>query len=138
MQGFWTTGLAFISPLLFLLLFGWFYFKFFSSSPNYSDRVSIADSKLVFGKHDGNPTVSVIGMLKNNSDIPLDDLQLEAQFFDKDGKLLDVGIHDGYSETIPASGEAAFKVYVYAARPEEDYGSFKVFVRSAKDARAFP
>ena len=93
---------------------------------------------MVFGKHDGNPTVSVIGMLQNNSDIALDDLHLEAQFFDKDGKLLDVGIHDGYSETIPASGEAAFKVYVYAARPEEDYGSFKVFVRSAKDARAFP
>jgi hypothetical protein len=77
-------------------------------------------------------------MLQNSADIPLDDLQLEAQFFDKDGKLLDVGTHAGYSETIPASGEAAFKVYVYAARPEADYGSFKVFVRSAEDARAFP
>jgi hypothetical protein len=121
-----------------LLVLGWIYFKFFGSSPNYSDQVSVADSKMVFGKHDGNPTVSVIGMLHNQSDMPLDDLHLEAQFFDKDGKLLDVGIHNGYSDTIPASGEAAFKVYVYAARPEEDYGSFKLFVRSAKDARAFP
>jgi hypothetical protein len=39
---------------------------------------------------------------------------------------------------VPASGEAAFKVYVYAARPEEEYGSFKVFVRSAEAAVAFP
>ena len=102
MQGFWATGfLAFIPTLLFLLLFVWFYFNIFSSSPNYADQVSITVSKMVFGKHDGNPTVSVIGMLQNNSDIPLDDLQLEAQFFDKDGELLDVGSHDGYSETIP-------------------------------------
>jgi hypothetical protein len=139
MQGFWATGFfAFIPTLLFVLLFVWFYFNIFRSSPNYADQVSIADSKMVFGKHDGNPTVSVIGMLHNNSEISLDDLQLEAQFFDKGGELLDVGSHDGYSESIPASGEAAFKVYVYAARPVEDYGSFKVFVRSAEDARAFP
>lgn len=139
MQGFWATGFfAFIPTLVFMLLIGWFYFSIFRSSPNYADQVSIADSKMVFGKHDGNSTVSVIGMLKNNSEVALDDLHLEAQFFDKNGELLDVGSHDGYGETIPASGEAAFKVYVYAARPEEDYGSFKVHVRSAKDARAFP
>jgi len=88
--------------------------------------------------HDGNPTVSVIGMMQNSADFPLDDLQLEAQFFDQDGELLDVGTHSRYSETLPANGEAAFKVYVYAARPEEDYASFKISVRFAEDARVFP
>lgn len=130
----WIIGILYILALALVVS----YFNGFSSGPNYADKVSISDSKKVFSKHQGDPTVAVIGMLQNNATLDLDHIQLEAQFLDKDGELLDVGSKGMYGYAIPASGEVAFKVLVNAAQPEEDYGSTKVFVRSAEDASAFP
>jgi len=139
MQGLWWHGIFSLIPALAVgLLFILFFSQVFRRSSNHAEQVEIGDSKMVYGKYDGNLTVSVIGMLKNTTDLPLEDLQLEAQFFDKAGDLLDVGTHNGYGETIPPSGEAAFKIQVYATHPVEEYASFRVFLRSAKDATAFP
>lgn len=138
MLGFWGSGLATIAWFAGFALFYWLFMYRLANDTDYSHQVEVASSKMVFGTHDGNRMASVLGLLKNKATFPLDDLHLEVQFFDAEGELIDVGTHDGYSDTIPARGEAAFKIYVYASRPEEDYKSFKVFVRSAKDGTGFP
>ena len=79
--------------------------------------------------------VSVVGTLTNRSEFTWKEVQLEAQFFDKDGKLIDTGLERNFDTVILAHGEAAFRIRLVADKPETSYASHKVFIRSAKDGR---
>ena len=83
-----------------------------------------------------NVYVTVVGTLTNRSNITWKDVGVEAQFLDKSGKQFDaitVNADEYRGTTVLSHGEAAFKIEGRAARPESDYGTYKVIVRWAKD-----
>jgi hypothetical protein len=88
---------------------------------------------------ESNVVNTVVGTLTNRSKIAWKDVSVEAQFFDKSGKQVDVITARDYSSlVILPTGEVAFKIEGKAARPEADYDTYKVFVRWAKDVDAWP
>jgi uncharacterized protein (UPF0212 family) len=108
----------------------------------YRNEITIVNSQLsqrisVSGcESNVNVYVTVVGTLTNHSDIAWKDVGVEAQFLDKSGKQFDaITVNaDGYrGVTVLPHGEAAFKIEGKAARPESDYGAYKVIVRWAKD-----
>ena len=52
-------------------------------------KVEVSQSKMVFTAHDSFMYVTIVGKLKNNSNYPLKDIILEAQFYNADGALID-------------------------------------------------
>jgi hypothetical protein len=79
-------------------------------------------------------TISVIGTIRNNSDVPWEDVYLEVRYFDSAGSMVDTESVEHYSLLIPPRGEVAFRVRGPAIRPEQDYVSHKVAIVGAKDA----
>ena len=85
--------------------------------------------------------VTVVGTLTNRSAIAWKDVGVEAQFFDPSGKPFDaitVNADEYRGVAILPHGEAAFKIEGRAARAASDYETYKVLVRWAKDAHAWP
>ena len=91
-----------------------------------------------YGQTGTGPTISAIGKVQNNSDNSWSSIVIETRFFDKDGKLIDTESREFYSMTILPHEEAAFRIRTAADKPPSSYVSHKVFVRSAKDPRAWP
>lgn len=106
----------------------------------YRDHIQVVSSETVFGDSKDGPVVCVIGTLENKSDVAWEQIQLEAQFLDSAGKLIDVAKEPRLyyvSHMLPRS-QAAFKVRALRDFPKDKYASHKVFVRSAKDDRTWP
>jgi hypothetical protein len=82
------------------------------------------------------PSISVIGTIRNESNIGWKDVYLEAQYFDGSGTLIDTIGQEQYGLVVPPHEEVAFRIRGTAARGEKEYASHKVFVRSARDARS--
>lgn len=138
--------LAAIIPgtLLILIVYG-FMLKMsqemFSKGEPFSSHaalVSIITPKMVFGvdgSEQNSPTVAILGKIKNESNVPWEDIKLEAQFFDKDENLIDTTQQEKYSFMVPAQDESSFKLSFKREFPQEKYVSFKVRIISAKDER---
>ncbi len=104
----------------------------------YRDRIVVTESSMHFSAADDKcgPTISVVGTIRNNSEVAWEDVYLEAQYFDAGGKMIDANGAQQYGLLIPPHGEVAFRVRGPADRTEQEYTSHKVFVRSARDARS--
>ena len=106
----------------------------------YQDQVAVVDSETSFHVVDSNLMVAVVGVITNQSPFGWKGIGIEAQFFNGDGKLIDViqaeGEYNGF-EILPRS-EASFRVDRRAVRKEQEYTSTKVFVRTGKDINAWP
>jgi hypothetical protein len=105
----------------------------------FNGQITVASSRMTFGQSLAGPVVCVVGILKNDSDVAWKGLGLEAQFYDPAGKLLDVHTDamERYVSQLPPRGECAFMIRLQADHPDEDYASYKLFVRSAVDARSW-
>jgi len=101
---------------------------------HYRGQIVVVDSEMLFGKDEKGRTVSVVGILKNNTQIPWEHVQVEVRFFDGGGRLIDAGLDDRLGGAIPPGAENAFKVVLKPNLPDERYASYKVFVRYAEDA----
>ncbi len=82
------------------------------------------------------PTISVVGTLRNDGDIPLKDVFIEVRYFDPAGALIDAEGQERYSEVVPPGSEVAFRVSSQAVRAGTEYASHRVTIISAKDARS--
>lgn len=101
----------------------------------YREKLVVFDTMRHFTA--GAPTnmVSTVGYLRNDSPHNWKDLQLEVQYFDLGGKLVDTKTETLKYQEIPAGVTEAFRIRGTAASEELTYVSHKVFVRAAKDAR---
>jgi hypothetical protein len=109
----------------------------FATYRNEIDVVSSQYSQRISGSNVWN---TVVGTLTNYSDVGWKDVGVEAQFFDKAGKLIDavtVNVGDYREVTILPHGEAAFKIERLASHPAADYETNKLTVRWAKDIDAW-
>jgi hypothetical protein len=104
----------------------------------YGDQLSVVESSVHYAANADKygSTVSVIGKIKNDSDVAWKDLYIEAQYFDANGVMVDTQGSEQYGLVVPAHGEVAFRVRGSADRAENEYASHKVYVRSARDARS--
>lgn len=84
---------------------------------------------------DCGPTVSVVGTIRNDSDIPWQSIYVEVQYFDSDGALIDADGAQQYGLVIAPGEVSAFRVRSGAARSEHEYATHQALVRSANDAR---
>jgi len=107
----------------------------------YRDDISVVSSQFSHRFADSNLLNTVVGTLTNRGEVSWKDVGVEAQVYDKSGKQIDAitATADDYrAAVILPHGEVAFKIEGKAARHEADYESYKVFVRWAKDANAWP
>ena len=101
----------------------------------YRDLLTVFDTHMIQGETAGGPTLGVAGWLRNGSSVTWEDVALEVQFFDRDGTLVDVATTGTGGNWVEPNGERAFRAECEQYLPVERYASFKVFVRSAKEAR---
>ncbi len=89
---------------------------------------------MLHGHDSDGPTVAVLGLLRNDGDVDWTDVQIEAQFFDADGRLVDTATEFFHRGHVLAGREVAFRVGLASEHPPEDYASYAVFIRHAKDS----
>jgi hypothetical protein len=106
----------------------------------YRHEIAVLDSQFSSRISGSNLLVTVLGTLTNRSRIGWKNVGVEAQFFDKSGRLIDAITADAdyRGVTILPHGDAAFKIEGKAARRESDYSTHRAFVRWAKDADTWP
>jgi len=107
----------------------------------YQSRIAVVSSEVSFRMSGSNLTVSVVGVLTNQSEFAWKSVGLEARLFDKDGKLIDViqASDSSYSGVVVLPhAEAGFKIQSKATKNELEYATHKVFVGTAKDFKAWP
>jgi hypothetical protein len=107
----------------------------------YQSQITVVSSEASFRVVYSNLTVSVVGVVTNQSDFAWKNVGLEARLFDKDGKLIDViqASDSSYSGVvILPHAEAGFKIQSKATKNESEYATHKVFVGTAKDFNAWP
>jgi hypothetical protein len=106
----------------------------------YQNQIGIVSSKVSFRTSGSNLTVFVVGVVTNKSEFAWKNVGLEAQLFDKSGKLIDViqASDSGYSGiVILPHSEAGFKIQSKAARDESEYATHIVVVGTGKDFKTF-
>lgn len=106
----------------------------------YQSQIAVVSSGTSFHISESNLTVSVIGVITNQSDVGWKDVGIEAQFFDGTGQMIDVIQATGeYRElTVLPHSEASFKIQGRANKKEGEYKSTRVFVRTGTDVDAWP
>jgi hypothetical protein len=104
----------------------------------YSDKLAVVETALSYspGGEKCGPIVAVVGKIRNDSDIGWKDFYLEARYFNADGTMIDANNDEMYSLFIPPHAEAAFRVRGMAVKPQQDYATHKVLIRSAHSARS--
>ena len=102
----------------------------------YAHQISVHDVRIGFGQLEDQPTVAVLGRLKNSSEIGWKNVRLLAEFHDSEGNLIDVEEHSSYSYGVPPSGDVGFKISTAREFPEDSYDTANVVVISADDARS--
>src|SRR5687768_18087532 len=103
---------------------------------NFAGQVKVTDSKIVFGDRKEGPVVAVLGTMKNDSEIPWNEVRFQVDFKDAEGKVIDTAQKHEYSFYIPAKESLAVKLSFRREFPETNYATHSVRVVSAKDARS--
>jgi hypothetical protein len=104
------------------------------SDARYAGEIRVASSRMLRGESKDGPTVFVVGIIENASDVSWGDIKIEARFLDAEGKLIDTEVEDFAFWRIQPRGEMAFKVRTLAQLPAEQYVSHQVRVQSAERA----
>ncbi len=87
---------------------------------------------------DSGDYVFTIGEIQNNSAATLEDIVVEARFFDGDGELIDVTVERLYSIRVPPAETVAFRLQSLALAGQADYVSHQVRLISASESRPCP
>ena len=98
----------------------------------------IVDDQFSIKQWESGAYVFTIGEIRNNSDVTLDDIVVEARFFDADGKLIDVTVERLYSLRVPPSETVAFRLQSLALAEDGEYASHQVRLVSASESRPCP
>ena len=103
----------------------------FVNSYNVSD-LKVRNTILNYGEDARGPSISVVGMVKNEGDIRWVTLAFQVQYFNSSNTLIDATTDLQFETDLPPHGERAFKITRRAERPRGDYASAKVIVTSGR------
>lgn len=101
----------------------------------YRETISVVESHMNFESDDKDPSVNVVVVLTNKSEFAWKDVQLDLRFYNAAGTMIDAMPYWSRGEIDP-NEELAFRIRNHPSHPLSDYDSYKIFVRSARDARA--
>ena len=106
----------------------------------YRNQIGIVSSEVSFRMSGSNLMVSVVGVVTNKTEFAWKNVGLEAQLFDKGGKLIDViqvsdSSYNGV--VILPHSEAGFKIQSKATKDGSEYVTHKMVVGTGKDFRTF-
>jgi hypothetical protein len=102
---------------------------------DYPNALSITESELKFTKsEEQGPLVTIIGKIKNSSDVNWERLNLQATCFNEDGEIIDVKQERDYDWLVPKNKEIPFKISFPRTIEENEYAEHRVVVISAEDA----
>ena len=87
-------------------------------------KLNITDSSLSYSETDGKRSVTILGTLKNTNPFAVDELIIEARFFDAQKKLVDVITQPLYQAIVPISKEVAFKLKDSADKLKDSYDTY--------------
>jgi hypothetical protein len=102
----------------------------------YRDDISIVESRMNFSTVGKDPMVYLVVLMTNKTDMAWKGIQFDARFFDKSGALIDTCDYPVSYLVIPPHTESAVRIRNNPSHPLADYESYKVFIRSARDARS--
>jgi hypothetical protein len=102
------------------------------------NQIVVSSSSMQFSAGERGRYVTTVGTINNESDYGWKEVQLEVRYFNRNAKLIDVGVQIFPDIIIQPHSESAFRVRTLADQPESAYASHKVFVRTAKDIRRWP
>ena len=89
-----------------------------------------------FGESECDPTVAVAGRMKNESDVDWEQVILQVEFFNANGKLVDTDQALSYRYYWPSGEDIDFKVSFSRELAESVYATHKILVIFAKDSKA--
>jgi hypothetical protein len=101
----------------------------------YRDRISVVESRMNLQTNDIGPWVNVVVVLTNKSNIAWKDVQTDLRFYNPSGTLIDATEYWSRGVIYPKE-EIAFRIKHQPSHDLAEYDSYKIFVRSARDARA--
>ena len=99
------------------------------------DKLRITETSMHYSQSGETNFISTVGYIQNGSDYAWKSLQLEAQYFDANDKLIDAKTETLTYQEIPAGITTAFRIRTIAAKDRASYASQKIQIRTAKDAR---
>jgi hypothetical protein len=101
----------------------------------YRDKIVVLDTTMHYSHSPSTNFISTVGLLRNDSPYSWKALQLEVQYYNAGGKLIDTKTETLQYQELPAGLTEAFRIRTAAACDEPLYASNNVIVRTAKDAR---
>jgi hypothetical protein len=104
----------------------------------FRDQIVVIDSNRSFNQFTNALYLTVVGTISNMSAYSWKEVELESQYFDSSGRLIDTRSDLDSRATILPQGTRSFRIRAIAAQPESAYAEHKVLVRAAKDARTWP
>ena len=144
----WLSLFSLRNPAVFVMIFyfcmvvvafGFFIFlqRMFDPGINFSpyrDSISIVESRMNLEDAGKDSSVHVVAVITNQTDIAWKQVQLDVRFFNKAGALIDARVYHDVAIVVP-HGESAFRINTKPSYPLSDYDSYKLYIRSARDAR---
>lgn len=95
--------------------------------------VEVSQSDMQFSRMGSTEMVVVVGKLRNLSAYAVEEVSIEAQFFNDQGALIDTAAEILYAAKVPAHGEVAFKIETSATQPQDRYARHQIRVLAANE-----
>jgi len=95
--------------------------------------LEVTSSQVDFTEKGCGTRISIIGTIRNNSEIAWEDFNFEVQYYNEANELIDTVSDQNYDLLILPNDESTFKVSGTAAKSEDSYHHHKIII---KDARA--
>jgi hypothetical protein len=97
-------------------------------------QIRVLRSEMLWEEQGTTPIVAVVGEIENDSSLPWQWIEIEVQFWDSAGRLVDA-FSDLHWATVLEHARSDFRVASSAYLPRESYAEYKASIRSARDAR---
>lgn len=110
---------------------------------SYTQKVNVLSAEMHFentmqphtdGTKRPERTLTVLGTVRNDSDVAWENPNYEATFYDKAGKLLDAQAEGSSHVALAPHQTQAFRIRMAAHSDPSAYAKVKVIIRTAKDA----
>ena len=101
---------------------------------DYASKLPVIESKINHGEDRSGHFVSVVGRIRNDTEITWERVFFEVQYYDADNKLIDSTSGSIDDIVLPPRKETSFKVRGKADKQESDYKSAKIILKKAKEA----
>ena len=92
----------------------------------------IKNSTVDFTEKSCGTRISVIGTIRNNSEIPWENFNFEVQYYNEANELIDSVSDQNYDLLILPNDESTFKVTGTAASSKDSYHHHKIIIKDAK------